>query len=130
MVLKDLTTLFPNVQFVVTTHSPQVLTTVEGECIRVVSNSYREAEFVSSPYGGENSRVMQQILHVNSRPDTEVSEKLKEYFDLIESGKGEEESAMALRKELTRLTDGTEPMLAEADLAIKRVNWMKSRKSK
>ena len=130
VVLKDLTTLFPNVQFVVTTHSPQVLTTVEGECIRVVSNSYREAEFVSSPYGGENSRVMQQILHVNSRPDTEVSEKLKEYFDLIESGKGEEESAMALRKELTRLTDGTEPMLAEADLAIKRVNWMKSRKSK
>lgn len=130
VVLKDLTTLFPNVQFVVTTHSPQVLTTVKGECIRVVSNSYREAEFVNSPYGGENSRVMQQILHVNSRPDTEVSEKLKEYFELIESGKGEEESAMTLRKELTRLTEGTEPMLAEADLAIKRVKWMKSRKRK
>ncbi|MGR5176873.1 N-6 DNA methylase [Vibrio mediterranei] len=130
VVLKDLTTLFPNVQFVVTTHSPQVLTTVKGECVRVVSNSFREAEFVRSPYGGENSRVMQQILHVNSRPDTEVSAKLKEYFDLIESGKGEEESAMTLRKEITGLTDGTEPMLAEADLAIKRVNWMKSRKNK
>ncbi|MBE8127385.1 N-6 DNA methylase [Photobacterium damselae] len=129
-VLEDITKLFPNIQFIVTTHSPQVLTTVKGECIRVVSSSFRSAESVDSPYGGENSRVMKQILHVNSRPDTEVSEKLKEYFDLIELGKGEDEQAIALREELARLTDGTEPMLAEADLAIKRVNWMKSRKSK
>ena len=129
-VLEDITKLFPNIQFIVTTHSPQVLTTVKGECIRVVSSSLRLAESVDSPYGGENSRAMKQILHVNSRPDTEVSEKLKEYFDLIELGKGEDEQAIALREELTRLTDGTEPMLAEADLAIKRVNWMKSRKSK
>lgn len=129
-VLEDITKLFPNIQFIVTTHSPQVLTTVKGECIRVVSSSLRSAESVDSPYGGENSRVMKQILHVNSRPDTEVSEKLKEYFDLIELGKGEDEEAIALREDLTRLTDGTEPMLAEADLAIKRVNWMNSRKSK
>jgi predicted ATP-binding protein involved in virulence len=130
MILKDLTTLFPKIQFVVTTHSPQVLTTVKGECIRVVSNSSREAEFVSSPYGGESSRVMQQILHVNPRPDTDVNRKLKKYFELIEIGEGEEQQAITLRQELTHLTDGTEPMLAEADLAIKRVNWMKSRKKK
>lgn len=128
-VLGELTGLFPNIQFVVTTHSPQVLTTVKGECIRVVSNSSRVAETVTSPYGGENSRVMQQILHVNPRPETEVSEKLKEYFSLIELGKGEEEAGIRLREELSLLTDDTEPMLVEADLAIKRVNWMKSRKS-
>lgn len=129
-VLKDITNLFKNVQFVVTTHSPQVLSTVRGECIRVVSNTALFAEMVDSPYGGENSRVMQQILHVNARPETEVAEKLKEYFDLIEEGKGEESKARELREILTTLTDGTEPMLLEADLAIKRVNWMKSRKTK
>ncbi|WP_377110123.1 N-6 DNA methylase [Pseudoalteromonas sp. R86517] len=128
-VLEDITKLFPNIQFVVTTHSPQVLTTVRGESIRVVSNSLSFAETVNSPFGGENSRVMKQILHVNSRPVTDVSRKLKEYFDLIELGKGEDREALVLREELTKLTDGTEPMLVEADLAIKRVNWMKSRKS-
>ena len=129
VVLEDITKLFPNIQFVVTTHSPQVLTTVRGESIRVVSNSSSFAETVNSPFGGENSRVMKQILHVNSRPVTDVSRKLKEYFDLIELGKGEDREALVLREELSKLTDGTEPMLVEADLAIKRVNWMKSRKS-
>ncbi|QQX80009.1 N-6 DNA methylase [Shewanella sp. KX20019] len=129
-VLDDLTALFRNLQFIVTTHSPQVLTTVRGESIRAVSSSMKEAEMVDSPFGGENSRVMQQILFVNPRPDTVVSEKLKEYFSLIETGDGEKAKALELREELVQLTDGTEPMLMEADLAIKRVSWMKSRKSK
>jgi predicted ATP-binding protein involved in virulence len=129
-VLGDLIALFPNLQFVVTTHSPQVLTTVRGECIRAVSNDMKVAEMVDSPYGGESSRVMQQILFVNARPKTEVSEKLTKYFSLIEVGDGEKDEALKLREELVQLTDGTEPMLTEADLAIKRVNWMKSRKSK
>ncbi|HHY0819055.1 TPA: AAA family ATPase, partial [Klebsiella pneumoniae] len=36
-VLNDLTHLFKNVQFIVTTHSPQVLTTIKADSIRVVS---------------------------------------------------------------------------------------------
>jgi predicted ATP-binding protein involved in virulence len=127
-VLGDLINLFPNVQFVVTTHSPQVLTTVRGESIRVIYGDSTEAEMVNSPFGGESNRVMQDILHVNPRPDTEVSKMLNEYFNLIELGKGEEEDALLLRDKLVTLTDGSEPMLNEADLAIKRVKWMNSRK--
>lgn len=127
-VLGDITALFPNLQLVVTTHSPQVLTTVRGENIRAVSNGMKEAEMVDSPFGGENSRVMQQILSVNPRPITDVSIKLKEYFTLIEAGDGDGDSALKLRKELNTLTDSSEPMLNEADLAIKRVKWMNSRK--
>ena len=35
-VLSDLMNTFPNTQIIVTTHSPQVLTTVPAECIRII----------------------------------------------------------------------------------------------
>ncbi|TOI62187.1 N-6 DNA methylase [Vibrio parahaemolyticus] len=129
-VIKDITSLFKNVQFIVTTHSPQVLTTVMGSNIKVVSNTSQFAESVDSPYGGESSRVMKQVLYVDPRPNTEVSSHLKQYFALIESGDGESDEALVLRNSICDLTDNTEPMLEEAKLAIKRVNWMKSRKNK
>lgn len=126
-VLTDLTKLFTNVQFIVTTHSPQVLTTVQGESIRVVSNSSDQAELVSSPFGGESNRVLLQVLGVEARPDTIVSKLLVSYFDLIEDGHGEGEDALKIRERLNTLTDSTEPKLDEADLAIKRVKWMATR---
>lgn len=126
-VLSDLTNLFKNIQFIVTTHSPQILTTVKGEAIRVVSSAFEQAELVSSPFGGESNRVLLQVLGVEARPKTIVSELLARYFALIEDGKGEGEDALELRKRLNELTDSTEPKLDEADLAIKRVKWMKSR---
>lgn len=129
-VLTDLTDLFPNVQFVVTTHSPQVLTTVKGANIRTVSSVDRVAGMVDSPYGAESGWVMEQVLGVGQRPRTEVSIKLEEYFELIESGRGERPESVQLRKEIFELTDGHEPMLQKADLAIKRIQWLKSKAQK
>ncbi|MFT4757710.1 MAG: putative ATP-binding protein involved in virulence, partial [Vicingaceae bacterium] len=126
-VLGDIRALFPELQLVVTTHSPQVLTTVNGESIRVVSNCSTKAEYVSSPFGGESNRVLLQVLGVEARPKTIVSKLLIDYFKLIENGKGEDKNALEIRKQLEQLTDSTEPKLDEADLAIKRVKWMKTR---
>ena len=38
-VLTDLTKAFPNIQFIVTTHSPQVLSTVKKEQIRILGEN-------------------------------------------------------------------------------------------
>ncbi|MGB8922932.1 MAG: AAA family ATPase [Pseudomonas sp.] len=35
-VIPDLLGAFPNIQFIVTTHSPQVITSVQAKCIRVL----------------------------------------------------------------------------------------------
>ncbi|WP_039046672.1 N-6 DNA methylase [Plesiomonas shigelloides] len=127
-IIKDLMDVFKNIQFIVTTHSPQVLTTVKGDCIRVVSTSSKCAEYVCSPYGADSNRALQQILQVSSRPETDVSRHLSKYFELIEGGYGEGDEAKGIRALLESLTDNTEPMLLDADLAIKRVNWIKSRR--
>ncbi|MBC3910182.1 N-6 DNA methylase [Undibacterium umbellatum] len=127
-VLDDLRSLFPNIQFVVSTHSPQVLTTVKGENIRTVSYDSQVSGTVSTPYGAESGWVMEEILGVKQRPETEVIMKLRDYFNLIEDGLSDSETARRLRREIEELTDGKEPLLLKADLAIKRVNWVRSKK--
>ncbi|MFZ6724317.1 N-6 DNA methylase [Undibacterium sp. MH2W] len=127
-VLDDLRSLFPNIQFIVSTHSPQVLTTVKGENIRTVSYDSQVAGHVTTPYGAESGWVMEEILGVKQRPETDVIVKLRKYFNLIEDGLSESDAALHLRRDIEELTDGKEPLLQKADLAIKRVNWVRSKK--
>lgn len=127
-VLDDLRSLFPNIQFIVSTHSPQVLTTVKGENIRTVSYDSQISGRVTTPYGAESGWVMEEILGVKQRPETDVIMKLREYFNLIEEGLSESDAALQLRKDIEELTDGKEPLLQKADLAIKRVNWVRLKK--
>jgi len=72
-VLPKLTQLFENTQFLVTTHSPQVLTTVEEpECIHglVWEKGIAHLKQPNSCYGAESSRLLQDILGVEPRLPT------------------------------------------------------------
>jgi predicted ATP-binding protein involved in virulence len=57
-VLIDLMAIFPNTQFIVTTHSPQVLTTIKPEHIILLEHEKDViAEQVTSSYGKIRSRL-------------------------------------------------------------------------
>ena len=70
-ILSDLMRTFPNAQFIVTTHSPQVLTTVEPQ--RIVE-LYRDGDNIAAgapagaTYGAEAGDVLAAVMHVNERP--------------------------------------------------------------
>jgi predicted ATP-binding protein involved in virulence len=59
-VIPSLLQVFPNVQFIVTTHSPQVLTTVDHQCIRILADGQA---FAAPPgtAGAEPSRLLKQV---------------------------------------------------------------------
>lgn len=38
-ILHDITSVFPNVQFIATTHSPSVLANVNKECVRMITQN-------------------------------------------------------------------------------------------
>lgn len=70
-VLPNLLKIFPSIQFIVTTHSPQVLTTVKPECIRgllldknltVVKHDFDFSD------GAETQVLLGDILGVETRP--------------------------------------------------------------
>ncbi len=122
-ILPDLLRTFPNTQFIVSTHSPQVLSTVRPEN---VIHLYREnggiavGRSTAAIYGAESGAILEAVMDVNERPaDNSFVKKLSEYMRLVDDNQGESEAALGLRRELEELSprDGD---LDAADMAIKR----------
>lgn len=123
VILRDLQLAFPNLQFIVTTHSPQVLTTVSSECIRIID----EQQIHSAPAGtkgAESSRLLERIFGVQSRPPQDENTKiLAEYRQLVYADKWTDERAKKLRKQLDDTFQGNEPELTALDLYIDNREW-------
>jgi len=121
--LIDLMAIFPNTQFIVTTHSPQVLTTIKPEQIILLEHEKEViAEQVTSSYGAESGRLLSEIMEVDERPPADVNEftrLLEQYYHLIEHTKGESEDALKIRSRLNELSID-DPDLITADMEIER----------
>ncbi|MEN8221324.1 MAG: AAA family ATPase [Pseudomonadota bacterium] len=132
-VLVDLMKTFPNTQFLVTTHSASVLTTVKSENIVVLY--YKDGKLTanspsSNTYGAQTGRVLNEIMGVEQRPPAEFNEftqLLEQYSELIKRDEGEEPEALNLRYKLNRLS-GNDPELLKADMEIRRRRVLKRKK--
>ena len=127
-VLPDLKRTFPNAQFLVSTYSPQVLSSVRPE--HVVALSLEGDEMVASQsnaatYGAEAGDVLSSVMGVNERPQNQFKEVLDRYFQLISDGKGESQKALAIRQKLTELSP-LDPALDRGDVEIRRHRVMSS----
>jgi predicted ATP-binding protein involved in virulence len=123
-VLVDLMATFPKAQFIVTTHSEKVLTTIKPEHIILLTRQKDNifAEQATSSYGAESGRLLVEIMGVNERPPAEknkFTELLGKYYDLIESNLGESPEALKLRQELNQESPH-DPILMKADMEIRR----------
>jgi predicted ATP-binding protein involved in virulence len=124
-VLVDLIKTFPNTQFIVTTHSAPVLTTVKPENIVVLS--YQAGKLAanspsSNSYGAQAGRVLNEIMGVEQRPPAQFNEftqLLEQYRDFIKRDQGERDEALKLRYKLNRLSS-SDPELLKADMEIRR----------
>ena len=85
-----LQTTFPNLQFIVTTHSPQVLSTVDHKCIRHICFDKHGDPIIDTPTfqtkGVTSASILARIMDTNSVPEklieaswlTDFSKYLKE----------------------------------------------------
>ncbi len=105
-ILGDLRRTFPNVQFVVSTHSPQVLSTVPaGQIIELERDGDRiEPGHPDGPtFGAAAGDVLSAVMGVEQRPKNEFREKLAAYWRLIDDRQGETDEARELRAKLDEL---------------------------
>ncbi len=127
-VLADLGRTFPNTQFIVSTHSPQVLTTVKPQHIVELRRERGGivAEQASAPtYGAEAGDVLATVMGVDERPGGNAfAKKLARYTDLVANGKGESPAAVRLRRALDELSP-RDPALDRADIEIRRHKLLK-----
>lgn len=122
LILGALTDAFPLIQFIVTTHSPQVVSTVPSECIRILKDGL---VFASPPGtdGAEAQRILEDVFQVKPRMDNEHTRELDEYLRLVDDHKWDCPRALELRSKLDAWSQGLEPRLKEADLQIENLKW-------
>ena len=126
-VLLDLTRVFPNVQFIVSTHSPHVIATVRPDQLRVIEWNGSDAKLVEVKFseGAENSFIVERILGVNARPEgVEIVGKLDEYQKLVEAGEWHTERALSLKRDLDHWGKGHDPEIdrLEMDVSIQQMD--------
>ena len=120
-ILGNLCKAFPKIQFIVTTHSPQVISTVPDHQIRILDgNQVYSAE--AGTQGAESSRILKRIFGVDPRPQNDPNTKLlNDYLDLVYADKWD--NAKTMRERLDAIYQGNEPALTEADLYIENRQW-------
>jgi predicted ATP-binding protein involved in virulence len=126
-VLLDLRRVFPKVQFIVSTHSPHVISTVQPNQLRVIDWEGGDAQLADVEFsqGAENSLVLDRILGVSPRPnDLLIVKKLIKYQELVETGAWDTAEAQALKHELDAWGKGYDPEIdrLEMDVEIQKLD--------
>lgn len=98
-IIADLRRTFPNIQFICSTHSPQVLSTVEKTHIRVIQDDHSVTGISDQTEGSSSHEILSMVMGVDETPDLVITQKLSQYKSAIESGQALEGMA-SLRREL------------------------------
>ncbi|MEI6984741.1 MAG: AAA family ATPase [Rhodospirillaceae bacterium] len=115
-----LTETFPNCQFVVTTHSPQVLGEVHAENIRVLRtdpDGTIQAKIPDASYGWDSNYLLLSVLGADER-DTGLKQELDDLDKAI--GEGRLEDAATALADLRKKMEGEPPELTIAQARIER----------
>ncbi|WP_345882113.1 AAA family ATPase [Shewanella algae] len=121
IVIPRLVETFKNIQFIITTHSPQVVATVKEECIKVISNDKGDLSF-SRPdfsYGSESNSVMEDIFGAQTRStELEIIKKLNQFKELIMNGDWDSQTYRELEEELTSWAGHHDPVVKKMQMDV------------
>jgi predicted ATP-binding protein involved in virulence len=124
VVLQNLMLAFPRVQFVVTTHSPQVISTIQREHVRLLEENLAGENVAAIPgartYGRSNAEVMQAVMGVTPEPALPESDQLRHYMATVEQADWRDLEVVKLRELLEQALGADHPALVRADMIIRR----------
>ncbi len=109
---------FPNCQFVITTHSPQVLGEVHATCVKQLYEDQSLGLISTTPaqsYGLDTSSVLEELMETKSR-NTVIEKKLDEIFHRIDSD--DFAKAKEIIEEVRQMVNGDIPDLVRANSII------------
>lgn len=119
LIVPRLREVFPNCQFVISTHSPHVLTHVQPENIFLLSLN-KEGISVQKPvesYGKNVDRILEDIMGLETTRPRQVTSDINQLFEDINEGRIDQ-----AREIIARLQSeiGNDPELIKASVLIKR----------
>ncbi|NHN77205.1 AAA family ATPase [Azotobacter chroococcum] len=128
-VLDDLLRTFPSTQFIVTTHSPQVLSTVRRENIRTLGPDASGRIVASQPlartYGEPSGDVLHSVMLVDPQPPVAEKPDLQHLTELVDQGRYDEPEALHLMQKLLTALGEQHPQLQRLQRSIQRQRALK-----
>lgn len=121
-ILPDLMRTFENIQFIVTTHSPQIVTSVPATSLRVIEWKQEQPRLLPVDFslGAEAQQMLMQVLGVAPRPEQlDIVIDLHKYQNLVAEDQWDTEEALELRAKLDKWGAEHEPELLRLDMDIR-----------
>ncbi len=118
-IIPALTRTFPHCQFIVTTHSPQVVGEIKPQGIYILEKTENGiiVQRPQSSYGRDSNQILEDLMDVPERKQ-EIKNRLLELFRLIDDGNIP--NARKLKQSLEQDIGYDEPEFASADVLIRR----------
>lgn len=115
---------FPNIQFIISTHSPQVLSTIPDDSIRAIG-FFESTEFsVRYPparsYGMPSGEVLESVMQVDPQPPVDEKQDLDRLVELVDEGLYGEAETKKLIKELSVKLGAQHPKMLAIERSIRR----------
>lgn len=119
LVVPKLLEVFPNCQFIISTHSPHVITHVHPDSLYLLEQTSQgiRAERPSESFGKNVDRVLEDLMGLNTTRPDDVEKELRSIFlDIDKGALGVARNKIdSLRKSI-----GDDPDLVRADVLIRR----------
>lgn len=129
-VIADLMRTFPNTQFIVTTHSPQVLSTVHRDCIRLLGKNSNGQLVATKPvaesYGEMSGDVLEGVMLVNPMPPVPEKVDLDRLTALVDQGLYDEPDIQNLLERLRGVFGNSHPQIQKLLRSIQRQKVLRS----
>lgn len=113
-IISDLISIFPKIQFIVSSHAPAVINSVSREQIRILDNGeiYIPA---AQTYGRDANSILREVMKVSERP-MRITELLKAFYVFMDNKQYDE--ADKVLSEIEDVVGTTDPDIAAARTAL------------
>lgn len=115
-VIDSITKAFPNVQFIFSTHSPQVLSSVSDENIIILE---KDKWFTSgiSPKGKDSNSILEELMSTSRRPKN-IEDKIQKLLEILAIEKKISEKTKKLFSELEQELSADDHTLARLKIKM------------
>lgn len=113
-IISDLNTIFPKMQFIVSSHAPAVINSVAREQIRILDNGeiYMPA---AQTYGRDANSILREVMKVSERP-TDIKQRMNLFYSYMDENNYKE--ADKVLTEIEAIVGTTDPDIAAARTSL------------
>lgn len=114
-IIRDIQTLFPKVQLIVSTHAPSVISSVKRDNMLVLTEQGEAYSLPAEVYGKDANSILRSVMDANHRP-VEIHDLFERFYQILESEDWAQ--AEAILNTIEILIGSDDPELTEARVTL------------